>query len=105
MIRVGFLYTRLRVEEKYLLEELEKHQDVYLIRINDGDRYFDISHLDEPVDVLFERSVSYSRGLYISKIFEANEVLVVNSARWLTLRDKYVTHQILVRENIATPRV
>ena len=23
MIRVGFLYTRLRVEEKYLLEELE----------------------------------------------------------------------------------
>lgn len=106
MIQVGFLYTRLRVEEKYLLDELEKHQDVHLIRINDGDRFFDISHLDEPVDVLFERSVSYSRGLYISKIYEANGVLVVNSAQVAErCGDKYVTSQILIRENIPTPRV
>ncbi len=28
MTRVGFLYTRLRVEEKYLLDEFEKHSDV-----------------------------------------------------------------------------
>lgn len=106
MIHVGFLYTRLRVEEKYLLDELEKHQDVRLIRINDGDRFFDIAQLDDPVDVLFERSVSYSRGLYISKIYEANEVLVVNSAQVAErCGDKYVTSQILVRENIPTPRV
>ena len=26
MTRIGFLYTRLRVEEKYLLEELEKQR-------------------------------------------------------------------------------
>lgn len=106
MIHVGFLYTRLRVEEKYLIDELEKHPDVHLIRINDGDRFFDIAHLDEPVDVLFERSVSYSRGLYISKIYEANGVLVVNSAQVAErCGDKYVTSQILVRENIPTPRV
>lgn len=106
MIHVGFLYTRLRVEEKYLLDELEKHQDVHLIRINDGDRFFDIAHLDEPVDVLFERTVSYSRGLYISKIYEANGVMVVNSAQVAErCGDKYVTSQILVRENIPTPRV
>lgn len=106
MIHVGFLYTRLRVEEKYLLDELEKHQDVHLIRINDGDRFFDIAHLDEPVDVLFERTISYSRGLYISKIYEANGVMVVNSAQVAErCGDKYVTSQILVRENIPTPRV
>ncbi len=35
MIRIGFLYTRLRLEEKYLLEELEKHEDVEVVRIND----------------------------------------------------------------------
>jgi [lysine-biosynthesis-protein LysW]--L-2-aminoadipate ligase len=72
MIRVGFLYTRLRVEEKYLLEEFEKHSDVEIVRINDGDTFFDISQLPEPIDVLFERSISYSRGLYISRIFEAH---------------------------------
>lgn len=106
MINVGFLYTRLRVEEKYLIDELEKHRDVRLVRINDGDQFFDISRLSEPVDVLFERSISYSRGLYISKIYEANGVRVVNTpAVAERCGDKFVTSQILVRENIPTPRV
>lgn len=106
MINVGFLYTRLRVEEKYLLNELENHADVNLVRINDGERYFDISHLNEPIDVLFERSISYSRGLYISKIYESNGVAAVNSSIVAErCGDKYVTSQILVREGIPTPRV
>jgi [lysine-biosynthesis-protein LysW]--L-2-aminoadipate ligase len=106
MIRIGFLYTRLRLEEKYLLEELEKHEDVEVVRINDGNLYFNIARVPEPVDVLFERSISYSRGLYISKIYEANGVKVVNSPQVAErCGDKYVTSQILVREGIPTPRV
>lgn len=106
MIRVGFLYTRLRVEEKYLLEELEKHSDVKIVRINDGDLFFDIDRLAEPIDVLFERSISYSRGLYISRIFEAQGVPVVNSSLVAErCGDKYVTSQILARSGIPTPRV
>jgi [lysine-biosynthesis-protein LysW]--L-2-aminoadipate ligase len=106
MTRVGFLYTRLRVEEKYLLDELEKHKNIEIVRINDGDLYFDISLLTESVDVLFERSISYSRGLYISKIYEANGVKVVNSSQVAErCGDKYVTSQILVKEGIPTPRV
>ena len=105
-IRVGFLYTRLRAEEKYLLEELEKRPNVEIIRINDGDHFFDISSVPERVDVLFERSVSYSRGLYISKIYEANGVTVVNSTQVAErCGDKYVTSQILVQNGIPTPRV
>ena len=92
MLKVGFLYTRLRVEEKFLLDELEKHKDVETVKINDGDQYFDIAHINEPVDVLFERSISYSRGLYISKIYEANGVRVVNSSQVAErCGDKYVT--------------
>ena len=103
---VGFLFTRLRADEKYLLDEFEKHSDVRLVRINDGDQYFDISHINEPVDVLFERSISYSRGLYISKIYEANGVKVVNTSQVAErCGDKYVTSQILVRDRIPTPRV
>ncbi len=106
MIRVGFLYTRLRVEEKYLLDELEKHPDIEIVRISDGDSYFDINKLPAPVDVLFERSISYSRGLYISRIFEAHGVPVVNSSLVAErCGDKYVTSQILAREGIPTPRV
>jgi len=106
MIRIGFLYTRLRVEEKYLLEELEKHEGVEVVRINDGESFFDIHQLPEPVDVLFERSISYSRGLYISRIFEAHGIPVVNSSLVAErCGDKYVTSQILAQNGIPTPRV
>jgi [lysine-biosynthesis-protein LysW]--L-2-aminoadipate ligase len=106
MTRVGFLYTRLRVEEKYLLEEFEKHPDVEVVRINDGDHFFDINQLPEQVDVLFERSISYSRGLYISRIFEAHGVPVVNSSVVAErCGDKYITSQILAKSGIPTPRV
>jgi [lysine-biosynthesis-protein LysW]---L-2-aminoadipate ligase len=106
MTRVGFLYTRLRVEEKHLLDELEKRDGVEVVRINDGDSYFDISKIAEPVDVLFERSISYSRGLYISRIFEANGIPVVNSSLVAErCGDKYITSQILAKNSIPTPRV
>ncbi|HEY9526904.1 MAG TPA: lysine biosynthesis protein LysX [Anaerolineales bacterium] len=106
MIRIGFLYTRLRLEEKYLLEELDKHSDVEIIRMKDGDMFFDINELPESVDVLFERSISYSRGLYISRIFEAHGIPVVNSSLVAErCGDKYITSQILTKNGIPTPRV
>jgi [lysine-biosynthesis-protein LysW]--L-2-aminoadipate ligase len=106
MIRIGFLYSRLRVEEKLLLAELESRPDVDVIRINDGRQYFDISHLPSAVDVLFERSISHSRGLYISRIFEAHGIPVMNpSSVAERCGDKYITSQILVRKGIPTPRV
>jgi len=106
MTRIGFLYTRLRAEEKYLLEELEKQPDVEVVRINDGDHYFDIHQLPEQVDVLFERSISYSRGLYILRIFEAHGIPVVNSSLVAErCGDKYVTSQLLAKNGIPTPRV
>ena len=106
MPRVGFLYTRVRTEEKYLLEKLEKRPGVEVVQINDGETFFDIAKKPVEVDVVFERSVSYSRGLYISRIFEAHNVPVVNSALVAErCGDKYVTSQILVREGLPTPRV
>ena len=106
MPRIGFLFSRLRVEEKLLLEELERRLDVEVIRINDGERPFDISQIPVAVDVLFERSISYSRGLYVSRIFEAHGVPVVNSPAVAgRCGDKYVTSQVLVRHGVPTPRV
>ena len=106
MIRIGFLYSRLRVEEKLLLKELESRKNVEVVRINDGKRYFDISQLPVDVDVLLERSISHSRGLYVSRLFEAHGVPVLNpSAVAEKCGDKYITSQILERAGIPTPRV
>ena len=106
MIRIGFLYSRLRLEEKLLLAELNSRPDVEVVRINDGNQYFDITQLPTDVDILFERSISHSRGLYVSRIFEAHGIPVVNPSLVAECcGDKYITSQILVREGIATPRV
>ncbi len=106
MKRIGFLYTRLRVEEKLLLDELKSRPDVEVVTISDDDNFFELNQLPAQVDVLFERSVSYSRGLYISRIFAANHVPVVNDPLVAErCGDKYVTSQLLVNANIPTPRV
>jgi [lysine-biosynthesis-protein LysW]--L-2-aminoadipate ligase len=106
MTRLGFLMTRLRPEEKLLLDELEKRPNIEVIRILDGEQIFDISHSPQKLDLIFERSISYSRGLYISRIFEAHDVTVVNpSVLAERCGDKYITSQILVKNNIPTPRV
>jgi [lysine-biosynthesis-protein LysW]--L-2-aminoadipate ligase len=106
MTRVGFLMTRLRPEEKLLLEELGRRPQVEIVRILDGETFFDISKSSWDVDVIFERSISYSRGLYISRIFEAQGVPVINpSIIAERCGDKYITSQILVNNNVPTPRV
>src|SRR5512135_3563798 len=106
MTRLGFLMTRLRPEEKLLLEELERRPNVDVVRILDGEQFFDISRLPQDVDLVFERSISYSRGLYISRLFEAHNVPVVNpSVLAERCGDKYTTSQILVCNHIPTPRV
>ena len=106
MIRAGFLFTRIRVEEKLLLDELSKHTNVEVLRVNDDEAFFDISRCAYgSLDVLFERSVSYSRGLYISRIFESYGIPVVNPSLVAErCGDKYITSQLLVNHGIATPR-
>jgi [lysine-biosynthesis-protein LysW]--L-2-aminoadipate ligase len=106
MTKVGFLYTRMRIEEKLLLEELQKRPGVEVAPVNDDEAYFDIEKKPAEVDILWERSISYYRGLYISRIFEAHDVPVVNTSEVAArCGDKYVTSQILVDCGIPSPRV
>lgn len=106
MSKVGFLYTRIRIEEKLLLEELQSRPDVEVVLVNDDETYFDIEKKPVEVDVLFERSISYYRGLYISRIFEAQGVPVVNTSEVAArCGDKYVTSQLLVSCKVPSPRV
>jgi len=106
MIRVGFLHSRIRVEEKLLIEELNQITQVEIVRINDGANFFDITQKPAEADIVLERSISYSRGLYLSRIFEANGIPVVNpSIVAERCGDKYVTSQLLAQNSIPTPRV
>lgn len=105
-MKIGFLYSRIRTEEKFLLDEFRKRKNVEIIKINDGEEFFDIAKNHHDIDVLFERSISYNRGLYISKIFESHGIPVVNKSSIAErCGDKYVTSQLLINNNIPTTRV
>ncbi len=106
MVRVGFLYSRMRVEEKLLLENLVARAGIEVVQINDGETFFDIAQKPSDVDVVLERSISYSRGLYVTRIFEAHGVPVVNTAQVAErCGDKYITSQVLTNSGLPTPRV
>jgi len=106
MPKVGFLHTRMRIEEKLLLEELQRRSGVEVVLINDDEAFFDIEKKPAEVDVMFERSISYYRGLYISRIFESKGIPVVNTAEVAArCGDKYITSQILVDAGIPSPRI
>jgi [lysine-biosynthesis-protein LysW]---L-2-aminoadipate ligase len=106
MIKLGFLFTRMRVEEKLLMEEISTRSNVEIVRLNDNELFFDLQKKPASVDILFERSVSYSRGLYISRIFEAYGIPVVNPSLIAErCGDKYITSQAMVTHDIPSPRV
>jgi len=106
-MKVGILLSRVRVEEKWLLEALEA-RDVDYERIDDGRATFDF---DEPAKwqryvVVLERSISYVRGLYTTQILNAWGVPTVNMAHVAAVcGDKLATSSALAKAGVAQPRV
>ena len=105
-MKVGILLSRVRVEEKWLLEALEKN-DIEYKRIDDRDIIFD---LDKPaawndLDVVLERSISFARGLYCTQILNGWGIPTVNMAYVAAAcGDKLITSSILARAGIPQPR-
>ena len=83
-MKVGVLYSRVRVEEKLLFEAFEKRgvnfdllDDRELIfEITPGPRYNDYSHYD----LVVERCINHSRALYSLRILNDRGVATVNTA-------------------------
>ena len=77
--RIGILYSRMRVEEKWIMAALER-RGVDHERLDD--RLFHFS-LNEPqqwqqYDAVLERSISYARGLYATRILNSWGIPTVN---------------------------
>ena len=59
-MRVGFLHSLIRKEEKLLLEELAKHGGVEVVMLDDRKMVFDLKSGPD-VDVVLERCINHSR--------------------------------------------
>jgi [lysine-biosynthesis-protein LysW]--L-2-aminoadipate ligase len=103
-VRVAILASRIRVEEKYLLESF-KQRGVEPTLINDDELVFRVGADPLPYDVILERSVSTSRGLYALRLLESLGNVVIN--RWATANtcaDKLLTTVALQEHGVPQPQ-
>lgn len=103
--RVAILASRIRVEEKLLIAAFEARGLTPDI-INDDDLVLAIGAEPLPYDVILERSVSTSRGLYSLRLLEAMGNTVIN--RYATANicaDKLLTTAALQEASVPQPHV
>ena len=64
MIKLGFLFSRLRVEEKHLIKEIKSRPDIELVMLDS--RKLIVGPKNKlNIDVLLDREISQSRALHI----------------------------------------
>lgn len=105
-LRIGVLYSRVRVEEKWIFAALEQRGIDY-DRLDDRQILF---NLDDPgcwkqYDAILERSISYTSGLNALRILNAWGIPTVNTARVAeACGDKLATSAALAHANLPQPR-
>ncbi|MCB0102745.1 MAG: lysine biosynthesis protein LysX [Anaerolineales bacterium] len=105
-MKVGVLYSRVRVEEKWIFGAMEKRGIDYE-RLDDRAISFDLENPDpwKQYDAVLERSISYNSGLYALRLLNAFGVPTVNTASVAEIcGDKLMTSAVLARDGVPQPR-
>jgi [lysine-biosynthesis-protein LysW]--L-2-aminoadipate ligase len=104
---VGVLLSRVRVEEKLLLGELEK-RGVEIVRFDDREFTLDLSAPDAAMarcDVVLERCINHLRALYTLRVLNDWGVPTVNTFEVASIcGDKLFTSTELERAGVPQPR-
>lgn len=105
-LNIGVMYSRMRVEEKWLFAALEargiKHK-----RIPDAGLVFDINKPEEwlEFDVVISRNLSYMRGLYALRMLNSWGIPTVNTATVAEIcGDKMATSTALAQAGVPQPQ-
>jgi [lysine-biosynthesis-protein LysW]---L-2-aminoadipate ligase len=105
-ICIGVLFSRLRVEEKWILAALERRGVTYE-RLDDRQIYFDIHRPEtwRKYDVVLERSIGYLAGLNALKILDSWGIPTVNTLKAAQIcGDKLATSAALAKAGVPQPR-
>nr|MBA2277233.1 hypothetical protein [Chloroflexia bacterium] len=96
-LTVGMLMSRVRVEEKLLLAELER-RGVTIVRFDDRTLTLDLHRQVIDCDVVLERCINHLRALYTLRVLNDWGVPTVNSYDVANIcGDKLLTSAALVR--------
>lgn len=106
MIKIGFLHSLIRPEEKLLLAELKKMVDLDVVMIDDRQIHFQLGKNGFGVDVVLERCINHSRALHALRIFESVGVPCINTSKVATVcGDKLLTSIALQEHGVPQPEV
>jgi [lysine-biosynthesis-protein LysW]--L-2-aminoadipate ligase len=106
-MKLGVLLSRVRVEEKWLLSSLDRRGIAY-DRIDDNTIHLELSEPGswQEYDAVLERSLSFTRGLYVTSMLNAWGVPTVNSSQVaMVCGDKLATSTALARAGVPQPRL
>ncbi|NOT06817.1 MAG: lysine biosynthesis protein LysX, partial [Gemmatimonadales bacterium] len=104
-LRVGFLHSVIRPEEKMLLAELER-RGVTVVMIDDRALVVTLGKKQIDVDVVLERCINHSRAFHALRLLESQGIVCVNSsAVAATCGDKLLTSVALEEHGVPQPEV
>jgi [lysine-biosynthesis-protein LysW]--L-2-aminoadipate ligase len=105
-MRVGFLHSLIRPEEKLLIKEFESRPGVQLFMIDDRELTFNLGRDRFEYDVVIERSINHSRALHALRLFESSGIKCVNTSRVASIcGDKIMTSIALAEHKVPQPEV
>jgi [lysine-biosynthesis-protein LysW]--L-2-aminoadipate ligase len=103
-MKLGFLYSIIRKDEKMLLEEI-RNRKVDLQKIDDRECMFEIENNGWDMDVILERSVSHSRALHALEFFDLYGIPTVNTHEVARICGNKATSSLaLARSNVPVPK-
>ena len=104
-MKVGFLHSLIRKEEKLLLAEFAKYGVAEIAMLDDRKMIFDLKSGPD-VDVVLERCINHSRALHGLRLLESLGIRCVNSYRVANVcGDKLLTSLALKEAGVAQPEV
>jgi [lysine-biosynthesis-protein LysW]--L-2-aminoadipate ligase len=105
-MKVGFLHSLIRKDEKFLIEEFNKRKGVELVMIDDRNLSFNIGKDKFDLDVVIERCINHSRALHSIVLYESAGIKCVNNSSVATIcGDKLLTSVELGKQKIPQPEV
>lgn len=103
-LTVGILMSRVRVEEKLLLEQFEQ-RGVRVIRYDDRTFSLDLHKPWQECDVILERCINHLRALYTLRVLNDWGIATVNTYEVANnCGDKLLTSSALAQAGIPIPR-
>jgi len=105
-MKVGMLLSRVRVEEKLLLQAFAKRR-IEVDRLDDRKLVFDMHDRSQmrAYDVIIERCIKHSRALYTLELLNSWGVRTVNTAQVAYIcGNKFSTTCALIANDVPTPR-